>query len=294
MTRLARFLTFVMLLGSLVLLSQRAAHAQTFEIETKRDIVYGTGGGEKLMLDLATPKDAQGPRPAIVFIHGGGWAAGNRAHHVSHIKEAARRGYVSVTVTYRLATDKKNKFPAQVEDVKCAVRWLRSQAKELNVDPKRIGAIGFSAGAHLAMMLGVMDKDDGLEGQGGSADQSSKVQAVVSYFGPTDLMLQYPPTSKAIVRKFIGGSKEEKAETYKRASPITYVNAGDAPMLLFQGTKDVLVPYEQAFVMAEALSKAGVPGRVELLLGRNHGWGGKEITRTVDAGWKFFDRYLGE
>ena len=294
MLRYAHFLTFAALLGSLALFSQQAAHAQTYEIETKRDIVYGSGGGEKLMLDLATPKDAKGPRPAIVFIHGGGWAAGNRAHHRGHIQEAARRGFVSVTVTYRLATDKGNQFPAQVEDVKCAVRWLRAQAKELNVDPKRIGAIGFSAGAHLAMMLGTMDKGDGLEGKGGSADQSSKVQAVVSYFGPTDLTREYPPTSKAIVREFIGGSKEEKADAYKKASPITYVNAGDAPMLLFQGTKDVLVPYEQAFVMAQALSKAGVPGRVELLLGRNHGWGGKEITRTVEASWTFFDRYLGK
>jgi acetyl esterase/lipase len=294
MMRFSHVLTGIILLVSLALLSPHSAHAQTFDIETKRGIVYGTGGDEKLMLDLATPKGAEGLRPAIVFIHGGGWAAGNRAHHLSHIQDAARRGYVSVTITYRLATDKGNQFPAQVEDVKCAVRWLRSQAKELNIDPKRIGAIGFSAGAHLAMMLGTMDKDDGLEGKGGSPDQSSKVQAVVSYFGPTDLTLPYPPASERIVRKFIGGSKEEKADAYKKASPINYVNTGDAPMLLFQGTKDVLVPYQQAFVMAEALSKAGVPGRVELLLGRNHGWRGKEITRTVDAGWKFFDRYLAE
>src|SRR6476620_10344115 len=119
------------------------------------------------------------------------------------------------------------------------------------------------------MMLGVMDKADGLEGEGGWADQSSKVQAVVAYFGPVDLLGEYPPTSQNIVKNFIGGTKEEKTAEYKRASPITYVNAGDAPMLLFQGTEDVLVPYDQAYVMAKALTSAKVPGRVELMLGAN-------------------------
>jgi acetyl esterase/lipase len=241
-------------------------------------------------LHLALPKDAPSARPVLVFIHGGGWAGGNKNDLKDPIREAAQKGYVAVSVGYRLAP--QNLFPAQVEDVKCAVRWLRAHAEELKLDSKRIGAIGFSAGAHLAMLLGVMDKEDGLEGEGGWPDQSSKVQSVVAYFGPTDLLGEYPPVSQEIVRKFIGGTKAEKTAEYKRASPITYVNAGDAPMLLFQGTSDVLVPYDQAFVMARALTEAKVPGRVELLLGANHGWGGQDLDHTRTETYAFFGRWL--
>ena len=266
----------------------RAADAP--EIELKRDVQYGTGGEEKLQLDIAWPKESTQPRPCIVFIHGGGWAAGRRSAHVGQVEAAARAGYVAATVTYRLAP--KHPFPAQIEDVKCAVRFLRAKAGDYHLDKDRIGAIGFSAGAHLSMMLGVMDKEDGLEGNGGHADQSSKVQAVVSYFGPTDLTREYPPASRDIVKNFIGGTLAEKAEAYKRASPVTYVNSGDAPMLLLQGTRDDLVPHDQAVVMADALTKAGVPGRVELMLGARHGWGGREGERTTKVAMDFFAEQL--
>jgi acetyl esterase/lipase len=226
----------------------------------------------------------------VVFILGGGWAGGKKDDLKDAVREAATKGYVAVTVGYRLAP--QNLFPAQVEDVKCAVRWLRAHADELQLDSKRIGAIGFSAGAHLAMLVGVMDKNDGLEGNGGWQDQSSKVQAVVAYFGPADLMGEYPPVSQEIVRKFIGGTKAEKAAEYRRASPITYVSSGDAPMLLFQGTNDVLVPYDQAYLMARALTEAKVPGRVELLLGANHGWGGQDLDHTRNETYAFFGKWL--
>lgn len=268
-----------------------AAPPAKYTVEEKEEVQYGEGGGEKLYLTLARPTNASGKRPCIVYIHGGGWAAGHRKLHAPQARQAAERGYVSVTVSYRFAP--KHPFPAQVEDCKCAIRWLRAHADELQLDQDRIGAVGFSAGAHLSMMLGTMDKDDGLEGTGGWPDQSSKVQAVVAFFGPTDLTREYPPTSKEIVRKFMGGTKDEKLAEYKRASPITYVTPGDAPMLLFQGTKDSLVPTEQATLMADALSSAKVPGRVELLIGADHGWAGKEIGRTFDATTAFFDDKLG-
>jgi dipeptidyl aminopeptidase/acylaminoacyl peptidase len=120
------------------------------------------------------------------------------------------------------------------------------------------------------------------------------VQAVVSYFGPTDFTVEYPPASRDIVRKFIGGTLDEKPDEYKAASPVTYVNAGDAPMLLLQGTRDDLVPHDQAFRMAEALTKAGVGGRVEILLGQRHGWGGAEQRRTIAASLAFFEQQLGD
>ncbi len=260
------------------------------EVEVRTDVEYGTGGGKKLRLHLALPKTGDEKRPSLVFIHGGGWAAGSRDDLKNQIQYAARHGYAAISVGYRFAP--QDPFPAQIEDVKCAVRWLRAHADELNLDTEKVGAIGFSAGAHLSMMLGVMDKGDGLEGDGGWADHSSKVQAVVAYFGPTNFSVELPPVSRGIVKHFIGFDQAEKPDLYKQASPITYVNKGDAPMLLYQGTEDVLVPYDQAWMMAQALTRAKVPGRVELMLGVNHGWNGTEMTRTERESMDFFAKWL--
>jgi acetyl esterase/lipase len=260
------------------------------ELSVERDVVYGTAGGIELKLDLYKPAGDYQKTSGLLLIHGGGWQAGDKSHFEAFAREAAKRGYVCASINYRHAP--RFLFPAQVEDAKCAVRWMRAEANALKIDPARMGAVGASAGAHLAMMLGAMDPADGLEGEGGHADQSSKVQAVVALFGPTNFVGEYPPVSRAIVKTFLGGTQEEKLETYKRASPITYVNAGDALMLLFQGTNDSLVPFDQAIQMATALTKAGVNGRVELLLGADHGWSGKELERTAQGSWAFFDEKL--
>ncbi len=272
------------------------ARASELAVQFEPDVQYGTGGGEPLLLNLARPtlddaaQQAAGPLPAVVCIHGGGWQGGNRSHFDELTRQLAARGYVAVTISYRLAP--KHVFPAQIEDCKCAVRWLRAKANELGIDPQRIGAVGGSAGAHLAMMLAVMDPQDGLEGEGGWPDQPSKVQAAVSFVGPTNLVGDFPPVSTGILQTFLGGTMEEKLELYRRASPITYVNQGDAPLLLFAGTKDPLVPYDQAFQMTTALHEAGVAGRVELLIGAGHGWGGKEMERTLRATFEFLDEHL--
>ena len=259
-------------------------------VEFRPNVQYGTGGDHKLRLHLALPAANGQKRPALLFIHGGGWAAGHRDQLTQQIQYAAGKGYVAVSVGYRFAP--QDPFPAQIEDVKCAVRWLRAQADDLQIDTGRIGAIGFSAGAHLAMLLGVMDPGDGLEGTGGWADQSSKVQAVVSYFGPTNLQVDLPPVSKSIVKHFIGFDQAEKPDLYRQASPVTYVSKGDAPMLLYQGTEDPLVPYDQAWLMTQALTKAKVPGRIEFLLGVNHGWNAAEMTRTERESLDFFAKWL--
>jgi acetyl esterase/lipase len=256
----------------------------------EKDIQHGTGGGGPLLLDIARPEKAT-KAPCIVVIHGGGWRGGNFKVHVPHILEFAKRGYVSATVQYRLVP--KGTYPAQIEDVKCAVRHLRANADKYGIDKDRIGAIGFSAGAHLSMLLGTMDKADGLEGDGGNPDQSSKVQAVVAYFGPTDLTQpDYPDNVKQMINDLVGGKVADKLDVAKSASPITYVDSGDAPTLIYQGTKDRLVPYTQAVLMAEAMTKAGMPGRIELLLGADHGWGGPEILRTGEDGIEFFNLHL--
>lgn len=278
-------------LGVVLLVSALAATAaRGDEIEVQSNVEYGQTGDETLTLHLARPASGEGPFPVIVAIHGGAWRGGNKDIHLPQIKEFAKQGYVAVSVGYRLAP--KHRFPAQVEDCKCAVRWLRAHADELNIDPQRIGAIGWSAGAHLAMMLGVMDSDDGLEGDGGWAEESSKVGVSVSYAGPTDLLAELPDVSVPLVATFIGGPRSELHEAYSQASPVSYVTSDDAPMLLFQGTADELVPYDQAITMVRELNKAGVAGRVEFLIGAGHGWGAEEAARTDREAMEFFDLYL--
>jgi acetyl esterase/lipase len=256
-----------------------------------RNLEYGTGGGEPLKLDLALPEKSDKPLPVIVMIHGGGWRGGSKDGHIQHIFNFAQQGYASATVQYRFAP--KHKFPAQMEDVKCAVRYLRANAEKYNLNKDHFGAIGFSAGAHLSMLLGTMGKDDGMEGDGGHADQSSQVQVVVAFFGPTDLMADDIPKDVIfMIDDLVGAKKSDKPELRVAASPITYVTKGDAPTLIYQGTKDRLVPHTQAYKMADALTKAGVPGRVELLLGADHGWGGNELLHTLKGTQAFFDEHL--
>jgi acetyl esterase/lipase len=279
---------------SLVLLaSARFAAAESpADVAFDKDVIYGKAGGTDLKLDLSRPKKpAGGKLPCVVVIHGGGWGAGNKQQHDDLTWQFASRGYVAATIGYRLAP--AHQFPAQVHDVKCAVRYLRAHADKYGLDPDRIGAIGFSAGAHLSMMLGTTTAAEGLEGDGGWADQSSRVQAVVSFFGPTDLAADdIPPVVIDILTRFIGGTKREKPEAFRKASPLTHVSPGDAPMLLFQGTKDPLVPHTQAYPMLEAMTKHNIPGRIELLIGAGHGWVGNELSRTAAESFAFFDEYL--
>lgn len=260
------------------------------EIELQRDLEYGRGGDQTLRLHLARPKEAQGPLPVVVAIHGGGWRGGNKEMHIPNIEALAREGFLAVSIGYRLAPE--HRFPAQIEDCKCAIRWLRAHASELNIDPQRIGAIGWSAGAHLAMMLGTMDAEDGFEGDGGWPDYSSKVQAVVAYAGPTDLTAEYPEEVVPIVEGFIGGSQSEMPDRYRQASPVTYVSPGDAAMLIFHGTADTIVPYQQAVTMVIALSEADVPGRVEFLIGEGHGLRPEDAVRPDRAALEFFKQWL--
>jgi len=242
------------------------------EIVVERDIVYGNGAETALKLDLAMPKAGEGLLPAVVFLHGEGWRAGNRRQMNHFIEGMARLGYVSMTVDYRLVPTAR--FPAQVEDCKAAVRWLRANAQKYRVDTERIGVVGFSAGGHLAAMLGVTVKEDGLEGVGGNPDQSSRVQAVVSFFGPTDLSTRDWPRDleTEVIIPFLGGTFADRPENYARASPISYATKDAPPFLFFHGTDDKLVPFDQSRRLAEKLSKLGVPVQMVALEGEGHGF----------------------
>jgi acetyl esterase/lipase len=291
MTRNLLLLTVILLATASFATAQDKGPKIPDGIKFEPDLVFGKGGDVELTLDLARPEKLDKPAPCIVFIHGGGWRGGNRKVHDQHIVDFAKRGYVTATLQYRLVPSAR--FPAQIEDVKCGIRYLRTNADKYQLDPKKIGAVGFSAGAHLVMMLGVMDEKDGLEGTGGHADQPSKVNAVVAFFGPTDLgASDIPAISGGMVNDFLNSTKEENPEIRKTASPITYVDKADAPLLIYQGTKDPLVPHTQAFLMADAMTKAGMPGRIELLIGGAHGWGNPELNRTVEGTLAFFAEHL--
>src|SRR5205823_333626 len=168
------------------------------QVRDEPDVEFARPGGVALKADLALPNEGKGPFPAVVCLHGGGWVSGDRKQMSKTIEVLARRGYVALAPDYRLAP--AHRFPACVEDCKAAVRWLRANAGKYRIDPGRIGAVGLSAGGHLACLLGVTTPGDGLEGTGGNSDRSSAVQAVVSFAGPTDLTAEELWTKEVLRR----------------------------------------------------------------------------------------------
>uniref|UniRef100_A0A7C2K0Q5 Alpha/beta hydrolase n=1 Tax=Schlesneria paludicola TaxID=360056 RepID=A0A7C2K0Q5_9PLAN len=270
------------------------------EIAVHQNLTYAEIGDTKLQLDLAMPKDGDGPFPGIVFIHGGGWSGGNRHAFRGKIEEAARRGYVAATISYRLTQpDKetgtpKEPFPAQIHDCKAAIRWLRAHAGEYKLDRDRIGVIGASAGGHLSLLVGLSSKEDGLDGDEGNLSYSSRVQAVVNIFGPTDLVRCYESSPGAVgfLKALCNGTPESAAAAYRSASPVTYITTDDPPVLTLHGDKDALVPPEQATILDERLKAAGVKHELKLLADQGHGFRGDAAQEADDAAWSFFDRYL--
>ncbi len=274
-----------------LVLSADARADEGKKVTVENDLTYQNVDGRALKLDLARPAEGNGPFPAVLVIHGGGWRAGNKSENRPALMEFARRGYVAVSPQYRFAP--KDVFPAQIHDAKAAVRWVKGHAKEYKVDPARVGAMGFSAGGHLSLMLGTTGASDGLEGDAAGATVDSSVQAVVNFSGPTDLSVSdFPELSRSLVKDFLGGDPKDRAKEAAQASPVKFLSKGDAPILSFQGTKDPLVPVTQATKLAEAMTAAGVPGRVEFFVGAGHGWGGEELKHSMTGTFEFFDRYL--
>jgi len=236
------------------------------------DIVYGQGGGRDLLLDLYLPKKGFPPYPAIVFIHGGGWHGGTKNSQVDRqASYLADKGIVCVSIDYRLADEAK--FPAAIEDCKAAVRWVRANAKKYNIDPDKIAAAGNSAGGHLATLLGTSGGVKELEGTGGNPEYSSRVNMVISLFGPTDFNeLVKHSRNREVVPSFLGGTPEEIPEQYKLASSVTHVDGSDPPFLIFHGTDDPVVPLEQSLKLKELLEKVGVPVKMYTIEGQKHGY----------------------
>ena len=242
------------------------------EIDLHPDIVFATAGGTPLKIDLARPKAVQGPVPAVVFLFGGGWRHGDRRQMRHFVEGMARLGYVGVAPDYRLVP--RARFPAQLDDCKAAIRWLGAHATEYGIRADRIGVVGFSAGGHLAAMLGVTGSQDGLDGTGGPANPSGRVQAVVSFFGPTDFSTRDWPADleREVIVPFLGGSWADRPDAYRKASPIGYASAEAPPFLFFHGSDDRLVPVDQSRRLADRLSRVGVPAQVVVFEGEGHGF----------------------
>lgn len=268
---------------------------ENYTFEEEKGVIYSTVDGKNLRLDIAWPTSAKGPFPAIVFIHGGGWSMGDRFSVPSYPKLATGHGYVFVTVDYRLAEPNPDGgtnpvFPEAIEDVKCAVRWVRANAAKYNVDPDKIGAAGRSAGGHLSLMLGVTSTEDWLAGSREYSEYSNAVQAVVNFAGPMNLRVCYEAVSSAMTiytERFLGGTPEEIPDVYELASPYTYLDGGDAPTLAVAGIKDTFVPFED-FVLYDARAQL-VGAHHDVIF---HEGGHDTPVEFIDTMYDFFDTYL--
>jgi len=267
--------------------------------QAERDIVYATVGGRDLLLDLYRPEKAAKPLPVILWVHGGGWRKGSK-NSINRVGGILSRGYALVSVDYRLSGEAI--FPAQIEDCKAAVRWVRANAHRYGLDPDRIGAWGSSAGGHLVALLGTTGDVKQFDAHGANLDQSSRVQAVCDWFGPTDFLRMNdfpggmdhdgPDSPESLV---IGGPIQENKDKVARANPITYVTSDDPPFLIMHGDNDQSVPYNQSELLYDALKKAGVEVTLYRVKGGGHGFRDATEDSSTDLfemAARFFDKHL--
>jgi acetyl esterase/lipase len=273
------------------LLAQKAPPVPD-DVVFESGVEYSNPDDQHLQLDIARPKQGDGPFPTIICIHGGGFKGGKREGFDAQCIRLAQHGYVAMTVTYRLAPTFK--FPAAIHDVKAAVRWARANAAKYRIDPARIGVTGGSAGGHLAQFLGVTGDVKEFEGDGGNAGQSSKVACVVNVYGPSDFTKSYGKSVDAaeVLPLFLGDDLEKARPQHIRASPLYWVTPNAAPTLCIHGTEDKYVAHEQAVWMIDKLKAAGVEAELLTLPGAGHGFKGKDAETAEKAMIAFFDAHL--
>jgi acetyl esterase/lipase len=285
-----------LLLGLLCAHGSDRAAGQAAKIQVPETVVFETGieyanpDGQHLQLDMARPKTGDGPFPAVLCIHGGGFRAGSRQGYDPLCVKLAEQGYVAVTASYRLAP--KYQFPAAVHDVKAAIRWLRANAGKYKIDPERIGVTGGSAGGHLAQFLAVTAEVKQFEGDGGNLEQSSRVACVVNVYGPSDFTKSYGKSVDAaqVLPLWLGGNLEQARQKHILASPLYWVTPSAAPTLCIHGTEDKYVAHEQAIWLIDRLKAAGVEAELLTLEGAGHGFKGKDLETADKALFAFFDK----
>jgi acetyl esterase/lipase len=268
----------------------------TSEPQIFKDLCYVPGGDSRTQsLDLYLPP-IQGHRvPLVVYIHGGGWAAGDKAQSPWDVLE--KTGYACASINYRL-TDVAT-FPAQIFDCKAAIRWLRAHANQYNFDPNKIGVWGISAGGHLAALLGTSDGVKELEGDEGNLETSSNVQAVCDWCGPANLLKftsQAGPHQRldaddpqGVLAKFLGGLPKDRSRVAQMADPCAYVTANDPPFLIMHGDADDIVPIGQSRELYAALQNAHVDSKMITVSGAGHEFFSADAVQQVV---NFFDKHL--
>lgn len=268
------------------------------DIRVLRDLQYVPAGHERHKLDLYLPARGSqrpavsGPLPLIIWVHGGAWRAGDKRRCPA--VRFVRRGYAVASINYRMSQHAI--FPAQIEDCKAAIRWLRANSKEYDIDAERIGVWGSSAGGHLVALLGTTGNVKEFD-KGENLNVSSRVQAVCDYFGPTDFtkMSSFPSkmdhdAADSPESKLLGGAVQENKQACQRADPISYVSKDDPPFLIVHGDKDMSVPHNQSQILYEALKKAKVNVRFHTVKGAGHGrFNSPQVDKMVDD---FFDKHL--
>ena len=270
----------------------------TGTFRTIEALEYARVDDKPLLLDLRIP-DGPGPHPVIIYLHSGAWISGDRTGGPA-IRQAAR-GYAVASIEYRLAP--QYTWPAQVEDAKAAVRWIRANAQKYDLDPERIGAFGTSAGGHIAAVLGTSGGVPELEGvQLGNAGYSSRVKVVVDYYGPTDLLkledqkipcIPLDGNASYMPPSLLMGCPIQlcKAKT-ATANPITYVTPEDPPFLILHGLLDCLVPWRQSEMLHDALEAMNVPSTFHILPDGDHGGEMFSEQKYKQITSDFLDRYL--
>ena len=264
--------------------------------QAHRDLAYVEGGHERQKLDLFLPEKTSGRRPVIIWVHGGGWENGSKDQCPPLRGGYLERGYAVASLGYRLSQHAV--FPAQLEDCKAAIRWLRAHAQEYGLDAGRFGVWGSSAGGHLVALLGTSGEVKEFE-VGANLEQSSRVQAVCDYYGPTDFSVfvttpgfeRHAPAGSP-EGKLIGGAVLENKEKAARANSITYVSRDDPPFLIVHGDTDATVPINQSQFLFEALKKSGVSAHFHTIHGAGHGGPGFNDPQIGEMVSAFFEQTL--
>jgi acetyl esterase/lipase len=260
-------------------------------LELNRGIHIERERGRPLVIHVARPKGGSRARPCFVYIFGGGWETNGPDQGIPAVLAMALKGYVAAAIDYRLSSEAQ--FPAQLEDCKTAVRFLRANASPFGLDPDRIGVLGLSSGGHLAALLGTTADRPEFEGPGWR-DQRSDVQAVAVWSAPVDFLRiaddhGNAQSASTMTARLVGGALAENQEMVRRANPVTYVTGREPPFLIVHGKRDRLVPPHQGEILFEALANAGARAQLVMLPEKGHGFLGVKAVR-VTAG--FFDREL--
>lgn len=258
-------------------------------VDIEEGVVFGTGGGRELRGDVFRPAQADGPVPGVLLLHGGGWRGGDRTQLRGYGILLGRAGYVCVAAEYRLIPE--SPWPAQIHDVKAAIRWMRANADELGIDPDRIAVEGNSAGAHLALLAAGTPDMAELEGEGGHEGVPTDVAAVIGVYAPTLFSHAEARRGSVTLMALTEAADEGSASL---ASPLTHVTSAFPPTLLIHGTGDELVPVHASLVMYEALAEAGVPTELHLYAEQPHAFDAiPEFGRQCAAEMLLFlDRYV--